>query len=400
MRKSETLDITHPEICVEWHPTLNGDKRPSDFTKGSNQKCWWLCKDCLSAYDAKINNKSYHNSKCPYCSGRKVNHTNCLANTHPNLTLEWHEELNGATTPHNVIAGSHTKCWWICPKCFSHYESAISDRTCGGNACPFCAGQKINNTNCLATTHPSLAIEWHPTLNDITPNDITGGSSRKVWWICPNCHSDYQAALRSRTSLESACPYCAGLKVNDTNSFATRYPRLASEWHPSMNGHITPNDIMGGTQKKYWWQCFNCQASYLSTPNGRTAMDNSCPFCSKSKNEKLTGRFLEQLLPHTNIARQYSVRILNHPFRIDYAFDIENQKYFIEYNGRQHYEPVRWSKAMPQQMAEQNFLIQVQRDLLVREYCDKNQISLMEIDGRKYKGYAIEAFLKETLPLS
>ena len=34
--------------------------------------------------------------------------------------------------------------------------------------------------------YPDLVKEWHPTKNgDLTPNDFTHGSGKKVWWLCP-----------------------------------------------------------------------------------------------------------------------------------------------------------------------------------------------------------------------
>ena len=34
----------------------------------------------------------------------------------------------------------------------------------------------------LAETHPEVAKQWHPSLNgDLTPNDITKGSVKRIW---------------------------------------------------------------------------------------------------------------------------------------------------------------------------------------------------------------------------
>ena len=37
------LQVQHPEVASQWHPTRNGNKKPSDFTHGSHTKVWWLC---------------------------------------------------------------------------------------------------------------------------------------------------------------------------------------------------------------------------------------------------------------------------------------------------------------------------------------------------------------------
>ena len=44
----------------------------------------------------------------------------------------------------------------------------------------------VKDENDLATVNPMLAKEWHPTKNEnLNPEDITSGSSKEVWWLCP-----------------------------------------------------------------------------------------------------------------------------------------------------------------------------------------------------------------------
>ena len=61
----------------------------------------------------------------------------------------------------------------------------------------------------MATTHPQIAKEWHPTKNGtLTPNDVTYGYGKKVWWLCPYGH-EYQATVNKRTSGSGTnCPVC------------------------------------------------------------------------------------------------------------------------------------------------------------------------------------------------
>lgn len=37
------LQTLYPEVAAEWHPTLNGDLKPTEVTRGSNKKVWWQC---------------------------------------------------------------------------------------------------------------------------------------------------------------------------------------------------------------------------------------------------------------------------------------------------------------------------------------------------------------------
>ncbi len=63
-------------------------------------------------------------------------------------------------------------------------------------------------SNTLSATHPMLAAQWHPTLNDRDPSLVTGGAKLKAFWLCPACTHVWQARVSSRTH-GHGCPACA-----------------------------------------------------------------------------------------------------------------------------------------------------------------------------------------------
>ena len=73
------------------------------------------------------------------------------------------------------------------------------DRTRGTNGCPYCGNKKVlAGFNDLASIEPEIAAEWHPTLNGaLTPEMVTAGSNRKVWWLCPDAPSAPETSARS-----------------------------------------------------------------------------------------------------------------------------------------------------------------------------------------------------------
>ena len=100
-----------------------------------------------------------------------------------------------------------------------------------------------------------------------------------------------------------------------------------------------------------------------------------CPVCNESHGEQRVRNYL--LLKNLIFEPQFKFKDCKHknslPF--DYAvFDNNiNIKYLIEYQGKQHYEPIDWfggTKA---------FLNQQIRDNIKREYCKINNINLIEI---------------------
>ena len=71
----------------------------------------------------------------------------------------------------------------------------------------------VKGENDLATVNPVLAKEWHPTKNEnLNPEDITSGSSKEVWWLCPKGHP-YSMVVNQRTKRGYGCPYCSGHRV-------------------------------------------------------------------------------------------------------------------------------------------------------------------------------------------
>ena len=117
---------------------------------------------------------------------------------------------NGPLTPRQVTPTSNRKAWWLCPRGHS-FQAVIAART-NGSDCPYCSNRKVlKGFNDLATLHPRVAAEWHPTLNGaLTPEQVTPGSRKKVWWRCAFGHV-WKAVIYPRTGPKKCgCPVCAG----------------------------------------------------------------------------------------------------------------------------------------------------------------------------------------------
>ena len=285
------LATVNPALAKEWHPTLNGEATPTCFTSGSTKKVWWQCnKHQDHQWEAIVGNRNI-GLGCPYCSNRKVLPSyNDLATTNPKLAREWHPTLNGNLTPFNVFAGSSKKVWWQCDKHNEHYwKSAIGGRN-SKKKCPYCSNRKILiGYNDLATTNPDLAKEWHTNKNGgLTPALVTGGSNKIVWWQCDKKH-EWSAMVNSRNS-GCGCPYCSGLyTVKGETDFATTHPHLAEEWHPNLNGDLTPSSISAGSSKKVWWYCTQ-NHEWQARVESRKKGIGRCPECAKLAKQNAKNR--------------------------------------------------------------------------------------------------------------
>ena len=62
------LATINPPLADQWHPTKNGDLKPTDVTSKSGKKVWWKCEKGHEWQAAIYSRASGYG--CPYCSGR------------------------------------------------------------------------------------------------------------------------------------------------------------------------------------------------------------------------------------------------------------------------------------------------------------------------------------------
>ena len=199
---------------------------------------------------------------------------------HPELEPEWDAEKNGPLQFSELTVGSRRLVWWRCAKGHS-YRSAVKSRT-QGTGCPICAGRIVlPEENSLAAKFPDLLSDWDTEKNSpLLPTQVMPGAHRKVWWRCPKGHS-WQASVASRVTSNAGCPFCAGQKVlPGFNDLETKEPVIASQWHPTLNGSFTPQQVTPGSSRKAWWLCENGHAwkSVISSRTGKQRC--GCPVCA------------------------------------------------------------------------------------------------------------------------
>jgi len=293
------LTESNPELCREWHPTLNGDLTPYKVSAGSNKKVWWLGK-CGHTWDSVI----YERAKgggCPFCSNRRVlSGFNDLATKFPNLAKEWHPTLNENLLPSEVLYGSSSKAWWL-GKCGHTWEAQIRSRI-DGRGCRYCSGNEVlKGFNDLATKFPDIVSQWDYSKNETqTPETITSGSKVKYWWVCPKGHS-WLASVDKRTS-GRGCGVCRNLTfVPGINDLATIRPDIASQWDYSKNGDLTPQMVGAGSEIKVWWICPEGH-SFDSNIDSRCRDNKGCRICSGR--ELLIG-FNDLATRHPELSREW-----------------------------------------------------------------------------------------------
>ena len=243
---------------------------------------------------------------------------NSLAEKHPELIDEWDTYKNGEFTPSNVSYKSHKRVWWKCSVCGNEWSAPVSSRS-NGFGCPRCGIERmvdVRNQRYLDThgslldANPAFLLDWNYEKNTtISPDKVSIASNKKVWWKCRTCGYEWQATICGRKS-GHGCNKCARIRrstiqsrqaAKKSGSLLKMNPALATEWHPTKNGDLTPDMFSDGSNRKVWWSCSNgheWQASISNRSRGR-----GCPYCS---NRKVCSGFNDLQTRFPNVAQEWA----------------------------------------------------------------------------------------------
>lgn len=276
----KNLASEHPALVKEWHTTKNAGLNPNEVSSGSHRKVWWQCEkghEWLAQVKSRV-----AGTGCPYCSKRRIiPGGNDLATTHPHLAVQWDVVKNAPLIPQEVVSGSNRKVWWI-GECGHEWQASILSRTSTQSGCPVCAGKQIiPGENDLQSQFPQIAAQWCVERNgNLTPDAVAAYSNRRVWWQCEKGHV-YQSIIAHRTKNASGCPYCAGRKVlSGFNDLETIYPMIAKQWHPTLNGTLTPSMVTINSHQKVWWQCEEGHIWKAVIYSRTSERKHGCPVCA------------------------------------------------------------------------------------------------------------------------
>ena len=361
------------DLLEEWDYNKNLNISPTTIGYGSGVKAWWACKTCGYEWSAAICDRS-RGTGCPACAGKKVfkGHNDletwCKNNNRVDILHEWDYAKNKNTKPNDVTYGSNKKYWWKCKHGHS-WQASIADRT-SCRDCPKCKLQTsfpeqailyyvkqffpdaINRYTDLQFELdiyvPSLqvAIEYdgvafHNKKADIEIKKNGMCKERGIKLIrvreeglCKydNCicimRADRHDSDDLDDSIQKILRYIGILNADVNtmrdntsileqykflqleNSFANKFPEIAKEWHPTLNGSLRPENISYGSNEKVWWLCENgheykmslksrskgCICHVCAKKNANSKLNTACvcvetgiTYCSFKEAAKQTG---------------------------------------------------------------------------------------------------------------
>lgn len=224
----------------------------------------------------------------------------------PDVAAQLHPALNGDLDITKITVSSKMKVWWQCSGCqccgLKHsYEALVCSRTRPkATGCPSCGKRNPCENGCgsLADERPDIAVQLHPTLNDLDPTRIMVSSGKKAWWQCFGCRGcglkhSYEALIGHRTKWNgTGCPKCSipqyQICENGCGSLAKERPDIALQLHPTLNSDFDPTKISVSSHIILWWLCNGCRLcglkhAYEAKISDRTRLNGSnCSICCRS----------------------------------------------------------------------------------------------------------------------
>ena len=428
------LQTSNPELAKQWHPTKNVCLKPTQVTANTGKKAWWLL-----SYDVPMDYPIEHlrgkhfnfewqavvssrNSGigCPYLNGQAVcEGFNDLRTVNPELAKQWHPTKNGDLKPTQVTTNSTKRVWWMYsyddPNTGKHFDfewqASIGDRN-KNKGCPYLSGQAVwEGFNDLKTVNPYLAKLWHPTKNGkLKPTQVTINSTKQVWWMYPyddpktGKHFDFewQSSIATQNASKRYCPYLSNQAIwKGFNDLQTTNPRLASQWHPTKNGDLKPEQVVSGSGRRVWWLLqyddpktrkhfdFEWQASIHNRTKGA-----NCPFLTTYRGENYIKQYLQKKQYFFNTQQKFPDLFGTGDGQLSYDFSIPNEKYghiLIEYNGIQHYEANDFFGG------EEQFKKQTEHDKRKRDYAKKHGYKLITVKYTYDTYESVEEYLDKEL---
>lgn len=162
----------------------------------------------------------------------------------------------------------------------------------------------------FAEAYPEIAKTWSDRNLPLTPEQVSRGSTKQVWWK-GECGHEWKAIIKNRAH-GHGCPYCSGNKVfSGYNDLESQFPQVAEDWSEK-NHPLLPDMVTTRAPRKVWWKCSSCGYEWQARIADRTA-GSQCPCCS----DKIIVPGINDLASlYPDIAAEWSERNEKHPDQI------------------------------------------------------------------------------------
>ena len=286
------LCTTHPFLVKEWDYERNGELLPQHVSYGMGKKVGWICPRGHK-YKATILHRS-SGTNCPICnSGRQTSFAEqavlyYVKKLYPNAVGRFTDIFDNGMEldiyiPEIRYAIEYDGSFW-------HQQNKYD---------------REHRKYEICKSHGIKLIRIKAFENEYS-TDIPYGADY-IYFLKEDSAIELQKMIQSLYfKLYSFCEYSISPSkkwentVNTVNidrdryeiksylngqkdSFADKYPALASEWHPTKNEGLLPSMFLCGSSFVAWWKCSSCGYEWQTSINHRVN-GTGCKECQRVSN--------------------------------------------------------------------------------------------------------------------
>ena len=277
LNENDTLEKRFPEIAKQWNYEKNDGLKPSDFSPFSGKRVWWKCEKGHE-WEVSISSRTSQNSQCPVC--RKQSHSSFAEQAvFFYINKAFPDAVNG-----DRHLGIELDIFIPSINTAIEYDGNVWHKVKQEN-------ELYKNAICKQN-HVRLIRIREPDLNDyddcVCLHRETCFGEKSLQNVIIDLFAFLKVEINVDIRLDRHEIIEQYASYYDKRSLGVRFPEIASEWHPTKNGTLTPFDVFAGSNEKVWWlgKCgHEWQASILM----RTKDKTSCPYCAKANARVLKG---------------------------------------------------------------------------------------------------------------
>ena len=279
----------------------------------------------------------------------------------------------------------------ICP---IHGETIQEARThLKGHGCKQCGYD--NNSKEFRKSSISFIAEAKDVHNDTYDYSLVEYKTcyDKVRIICPT-HGIFEKSPNHHLKGQG-CPNCSVKSIDIINN--NRHRNIKANFiKKARNVHGDSFEYLSEYVDSYTKiniKCNKCGLLFKQKPHNHLS-GNGCPHCKISKGEKRIRVWLDN-----NNVEYYTEKWWDEcrgkvrPLPFD--FWLPNKNMVIEFQGRQHYEPVNFRNSLNEEEIRNNFESTKRNDSIKKEFCINTNITLLEIPYWEMKN--IEEILNKNI---
>lgn len=226
-----------------------------------------------------------------------------------------------------------------------------------GKGCPMCAGN-------VKKTHKQYVKDLMLVNLNIEPIEEYINTDTPILHQCKICNHVW-SIKPNHTLSGHGCPMCE-FKKNADNKRKSHEDYVKELINVNQTIEVLGEYINYMTPILH--KCKKCNHEWDVDP-AHTIRGQGCPMCNESRGE----RCISQWLDNCNIKHipQYRFENCRDKYSLPFDFYLPQHNLCIEYNGRQHYEPIDFFGG------EDAFKIRQRHDQIKKNYCRNNGVGLL-----------------------